>query len=88
MSFDDKDADDFTGAEPAEKDLVADFLKREQDELADLQENFGILRRPMPLQMLYILHSRFPTISPLYASGSQAVVRGHFRGGPQARPNI
>lgn len=34
------DAEDFTGAEPDEKDIVADFLKREQDELADLQDNF------------------------------------------------
>lgn len=41
------DAEDFTGAEPAEKDLVADFLKREQDELADLQDNFGKFRMPL-----------------------------------------
>ena len=37
------DAEDFIGAEPVqgEKDLVADFLMREQDQLAGLQDNFG-----------------------------------------------
>lgn len=34
------DAEDFTGGESTEKDLVADFLMREQNQLAELQDNF------------------------------------------------